>query len=90
MVTLVVAGLLAGIVTSISPCVLPVLPVVLTSAGTRKPYRIVAGLVLSFGLTTLFGAILLNSLNLPNALLRTAGIVVLVLLSLVRQQPFGL
>lgn len=80
MITLVVAGLLAGIVTSVSPCVLPVLPVVLTSAGRRKPYLIVAGLVLSFGLTTLFGSIVLNSLSLPHDLLRGAGIVVLVVL----------
>ncbi|SMD25768.1 hypothetical protein [Kibdelosporangium aridum] len=52
----------------------------LTSAGRRKPDLVVAGLVLSFGLTTLFGSIVLNSLSLPHDLLRGAGIVVLVVL----------
>jgi cytochrome c biogenesis protein CcdA len=40
---------LAGIVTAISPCVFPVLPILLaggaTSANRRRPYAIVAGLV---------------------------------------------
>lgn len=36
MITLIVVGLLGGIVTSISPCVLPVLPVIL-AAGAARP-----------------------------------------------------
>ncbi|MEU4667891.1 hypothetical protein AB0F91_07955 [Amycolatopsis sp. NPDC023774] len=42
MLTPLVAGLLAGTVTSISPCVLPVPPVVLT-AGSHRPVRLGAG-----------------------------------------------
>ncbi|MFI5614802.1 cytochrome c biogenesis protein DipZ [Amycolatopsis sp. NPDC051903] len=79
MLTLVLAGLLAGVVTSISPCVLPVLPVVLT-AGTRRPVRVVAGLVLSFSVATLFGSLLLSAFHLPQDLVRDAGIAVLALL----------
>jgi len=37
MITLIVVGFLAGVITSISPCVLPVLPVVLTAGATRRP-----------------------------------------------------
>ncbi|MFF4597968.1 cytochrome c biogenesis CcdA family protein [Amycolatopsis sp. NPDC001319] len=81
MLTLVLAGLLAGAVTSISPCVLPVLPVVLT-AGSRRPVRVVAGLVVSFGLATLFGSLVLSAFHLPQDLLRDAGIAVLALLGL--------
>ncbi|MEV0072679.1 cytochrome c biogenesis protein CcdA [Amycolatopsis sp. NPDC050768] len=81
MLTLVLAGLLAGAVTSISPCVLPVLPVVLT-AGSRRPVRVVAGLVLSFSLATLFGSLVLSAFHLPQDLLRDAGIAVLALLGL--------
>ncbi len=48
---------LAGIVTAISPCVLPVLPILLAgSAGStdrRRPFAIVAGLVVSFTTFTL-------------------------------------
>jgi cytochrome c biogenesis protein CcdA/thiol-disulfide isomerase/thioredoxin len=84
MITLIVVGLLAGVITSISPCVLPVLPVILagsptTPSGTRswRPYGVVAGLVISFSVSTLFGSLLLSALDLPQDLLRDAGIVVL-------------
>ena len=55
--TLVLIGLVGGVITGLSPCVLPVLPVVfLGSGGTedgdglarRRPYLIVLGLTLSF------------------------------------------
>ncbi|HEY3465504.1 MAG TPA: cytochrome c biogenesis protein DipZ, partial [Amycolatopsis sp.] len=81
MPSLLLAGLLAGIVTSLSPCVLPVLPVVLT-AGARRPWGVVGGLVTSFSLTTLFGSLLLDALHLPATLLRNAGIAALVLLGI--------
>ncbi|WP_326834468.1 cytochrome c biogenesis protein DipZ [Amycolatopsis rhabdoformis] len=81
MLTLVLTGLLAGAVTGISPCVLPVLPVVLT-AGSRRPVRVVAGLVVSFGLATLFGSLVLSAFHLPQDLLRDAGIAALALLGL--------
>jgi cytochrome c biogenesis protein CcdA/thiol-disulfide isomerase/thioredoxin len=84
MVTLVVVGFLAGVITSLSPCVLPVLPVVLTSGGPQRrkgrPYLVIAGLVLSFALSTLFGSLVLSALGLPQTLLRDAGIAVLVLI----------
>ena len=89
MVLLVVIGLLAGVITSISPCVLPVLPVVL-AAGARpdgarrswRPYGVVAGLVVSFTASTLFGSLVLSALHLPQDLLRDAGVLVLVLIGL--------
>ena len=117
MITLIVVGFLAGVITSISPCVLPVLPVVLTAGANRRtpapapaaapvpvsvgapdptpepvaqaaparrwswrPYGIVAGLVLSFCLSTLFGSLVLSALHLPQDLLRDAGIVVLIVI----------
>ncbi|MFD8497042.1 cytochrome c biogenesis protein DipZ [Amycolatopsis sp. NPDC059657] len=81
MSTLLLVGVLAGIVTSLSPCVLPVLPVVLT-AGARRPWGVVGGLVTSFSLTTLFGSLVLEALHLPGELLRDAGIAALVLLGI--------
>ena len=138
MFLLVVVGVLAGIVTSLSPCVLPVLPIVL-AAGVRRrgtedplagssvntedphaassvntedphvgssvstvpsgagvsapaqapervrswrPYGVVAGLVVSFSVSTLFGSLILSALNLPQNLLRDAGIVVLVVIGI--------
>jgi cytochrome c biogenesis protein CcdA/thiol-disulfide isomerase/thioredoxin len=85
MVTLVVVGFLAGVITSLSPCVLPVLPVVLTSGGPERrkgrPYVVIAGLVLSFALSTLFGSLVLSALGLPQDLLRDAGVAVLALIA---------
>src|SRR6266513_105997 len=56
MLVLIGIGLLAGFVTAISPCVLPVLPIVLAggaSGGPRRPYAIVAGLIATFTLSVL-------------------------------------
>jgi cytochrome c biogenesis protein CcdA/thiol-disulfide isomerase/thioredoxin len=78
MVVLLLIGLLAGVVTAISPCVLPVLPILLAGgASGRKPLRIVAGLVLSFSFFTLFAAWILDKLGLPEDLLRNLAIVFL-------------
>jgi cytochrome c biogenesis protein CcdA len=52
MVTLVLIGFVGGLITGISPCVLPVLPVVFMSSGgssrSRRPLLVVLGLTLSF------------------------------------------
>jgi cytochrome c biogenesis protein CcdA/thiol-disulfide isomerase/thioredoxin len=88
MLLLVGIAFVAGVVTALSPCVLPVLPVVLAGGATgseRRPYAIVAGLVASFTVFTLTAASLLSALGLPEDLLRNLaiGVVVLVGLSLV-------
>lgn len=88
MFTLVLVGLVSGVITAISPCVLPVLPAILTSsiqdgaASRRRPLVVVSGLVLSFAVFTLLGGILLSGLGLPDDLLRWIGIVVLAVVGL--------
>jgi cytochrome c biogenesis protein CcdA/thiol-disulfide isomerase/thioredoxin len=87
MTTLALVGLLSGLVTAISPCVLPVLPVVLTTSIAREPSRwrpfvVVGGLVVSFGTFTLLGGALLSLLNLPADLLRWLGIATLAVVGL--------
>ena len=91
MFTLVVVGLLGGLITSVSPCILPVLPIVLAAGMTsateegksvRRPVLVVAGLVVSFSLATLFGSLILSSLDLPQDTLRNAGIAVLIVVGL--------
>src|SRR5215469_6555645 len=90
-VTLVLIGLVGGIITGLSPCVLPVLPVVFLGGGSaepdagparRRPYLIVLGLTLSFAVFTLFGSLILASLHLPDDAIRWAGLVLLVLVGL--------
>ena len=48
----------------------------------RRPFAVVAGLVLSFSVTVLVGSWLLSALGLPSGLLRWMGIVVLTLLGI--------
>jgi cytochrome c biogenesis protein CcdA/thiol-disulfide isomerase/thioredoxin len=84
---LIGVAFVAGIVTAISPCVLPVLPIIFAGGATgdrRRPYAIVAGLVWSFTLFTLVATALLSALGLPDDLLRNIaiGVVLLVGLSL--------
>jgi cytochrome c biogenesis protein CcdA/thiol-disulfide isomerase/thioredoxin len=68
-------GFLAGVVTAISPCVLPVLPMLLAGgASGRNPLRVIAGLVLSFSVFTLFATWILDKLGLPQDFLRNLAI----------------
>src|SRR5215831_8630955 len=85
MLLLLGIAFLAGVITAISPCVLPVLPILLAGGASSmnrfRPYAIVAGLVLSFTTFTLAGAALLSALGLPEDLLRDIAIAALFLLA---------
>jgi cytochrome c biogenesis protein CcdA/thiol-disulfide isomerase/thioredoxin len=85
MLVLVGIGFVAGFVTAVSPCVLPVLPILLAGGASgrsrRRPYEIIAGLVGSFTLFTLAGAWLLDALGLPQDFLRNVAIGLLLLLA---------
>ena len=93
---LILIGLLGGLITGISPCILPVLPVIFLTGGTpttrtghsvellparrRRPYLVIAGLTVSFTAVTLIGSLLLGLLGLPQDVIRWVGIAVLVLI----------
>ena len=84
MLVLIGIGLAAGFITAISPCVLPVLPIVFAGGamgGTRRPFAIVAGLIASFTAFTLFGVWLLRRLGLPQDILRNLAIALLFLVA---------
>ena len=88
MLILLAIGFVAGVVTAVSPCVLPVLPILLAGgASGRKPLRIVAGLVVSFSVFTLFAAWLLDQLGLPDDFLRNAAIVLLLVMAVTLLVP---
>jgi cytochrome c biogenesis protein CcdA/thiol-disulfide isomerase/thioredoxin len=82
---LLLVAFLGGLITGISPCIVPVIPVVMAggSAGTSRirPYVIIAGLVVSFSLSVLFASSLLSFLHLPQDLLFWLGVAMLGLLS---------
>jgi cytochrome c biogenesis protein CcdA/thiol-disulfide isomerase/thioredoxin len=141
-IVLLLVGFLAGLVTGISPCILPVLPVIFASGAAsgldgptdgaaasspapdrtpvavgavggdagepspadpvrpvpaaptaaqvrlealrrrRRPFAVVAGLVVSFSVVTLLGTWLLGALGLPLDLLRWLGIALVAVLGL--------
>jgi cytochrome c biogenesis protein CcdA/thiol-disulfide isomerase/thioredoxin len=85
-ILLLVVAFLGGVLTAFSPCVLPVLPVVVAGGAAggppRRPVAIVAGLVVSFTLATLAGMALLTALHLPQDLLNYLGVALLLLLAL--------
>lgn len=74
----------AGLITAVSPCVLPVLPIVLAggaSGGRRRPYAIIAGLATCFLVSILFASWILSKLGLPQDLLRDISIALLFLVA---------
>jgi cytochrome c biogenesis protein CcdA/thiol-disulfide isomerase/thioredoxin len=77
---LIVFAFIAGAATALSPCVLPVLPVVLSAGltgGSRRPLGIVTGLALSFAFATVALVYVIDALGLPGDLLRNIAIAVL-------------
>jgi cytochrome c biogenesis protein CcdA/thiol-disulfide isomerase/thioredoxin len=97
-IELIAVGFVAGLLAGISPCILPVLPVVLFAGGApppdadpaapaprpglRRPLAVIGGLVLSFSLLVLAGSEVLSLLHLPQDSLRDAGIALLALVGL--------
>jgi cytochrome c biogenesis protein CcdA/thiol-disulfide isomerase/thioredoxin len=83
---LLAVAFLGGLITGISPCIVPVLPVVMAGGSTggswRRPVLIIAGLVVSFSLTVLLGSTILSALGLPQDFLYWLGISLLLLLAL--------
>ncbi len=94
---LLLVGFIGGLLTGISPCIIPVLPVIFFSGGTeaarpigeagkpiggRRPYLVMLGLVVSFSFFTLAGSFLLSLLHLPQSTIIWIGIVFLVLIGI--------
>jgi cytochrome c biogenesis protein CcdA len=83
MLLLIGFAFLAGVVTILSPCILPVLPIVLSGSvatGKRRPLGIVTGFILSFTFFTLFLSAIVKATGLSADALRTFAVVVIFLL----------
>jgi cytochrome c biogenesis protein CcdA/thiol-disulfide isomerase/thioredoxin len=80
MALLMLFALVAGAGTALSPCVLPILPAVLSAGvtgGRRRPLGVVTGLALSFTFATVGLVYVIEALGLPNGVARDFAIVVL-------------
>jgi cytochrome c biogenesis protein CcdA/thiol-disulfide isomerase/thioredoxin len=80
MLLLLLFALIAGAGTAITPCVLPVLPALLSASaigGRRRPLGIVLGLAITFTVAIVLLAQLVNGIGLAAGAARTAAIIVL-------------
>src|SRR5262245_49343952 len=81
---------LAGVLSTLSPCVLPLLPIVLgtaVSAHRAGPLALAAGLALSFVVIGLFVATIGFSIGLDTGVFRAAAAVLLMGIGLVLLVP---
>lgn len=69
---LLLVAFFGGVLTVVSPCILPVLPVVLsgTVGGRARPWGIIAGFLGSFVVLTLFLSTLVTALGISADALR--------------------
>jgi len=82
MALLMLFALVAGAGTALSPCVLPILPAVLSAGvtgGRRRPLGVVTGLALSFTFATVGLVYVIDALGLPNGAARDLAIAILFL-----------
>jgi cytochrome c-type biogenesis protein len=88
-VLLLLVAFVGGLLTVLSPCILPVLPVLLsgTVGGRGRPLGIVTGFVGSFVLFTLFLSTLVSALHLSPDALRWAAITLLLIFGLTLMVP---
>jgi cytochrome c biogenesis protein CcdA/thiol-disulfide isomerase/thioredoxin len=90
MALLILFAFLAGVATIFAPCILPVLPVVLSagiSGGKQRPLGIVAGLVASFTFFTLSLSWLTRHLGVSPDGLRLFAIVVILIFGIMLLVP---
>ena len=84
MALLILIAFGAGLITAFTPCVLPVLPILLaggSAGGKRRPYAIIAGLVASFTVFTLAATAILRALHLRQDRLNQIALVALLVLA---------
>jgi len=79
MIVLAFFAFLSGIVTILSPCILPVLPLVLSGSvgGKSKPLGVILGFVGSFSLFTLILSVLVDVLSLSPEALRLFAVLII-------------
>jgi cytochrome c biogenesis protein CcdA/thiol-disulfide isomerase/thioredoxin len=80
MALLTIFAVIAGAGTALTPCVLPVLPALLSASATggrRRPLGVIAGLVLTHTITIVALASVIDGVGLADGFARTLAIVVL-------------
>jgi len=81
MLILVLFAFMAGVITILSPCILPLLPIILSGTvgeGKQRPLGIVAGFIASFTFFTLALTTIVKATGLPSDLLRNIAVIMIV------------
>ncbi len=90
MAVLILFAFLAGIVTILSPCILPMLPIILSGSvgsGKSRPLGIISGFVFSFTLFTLTLSAIVTALGISPDILRWTAAVFILLFAAVMIIP---
>lgn len=80
MLLLILFAFLGGVVTILSPCILPLLPIILSGSvveGSQRPFGIVLGFIASFSFFTLFLSAIIKATGIPADILRNTAVVAL-------------
>lgn len=84
MILLLIFSFLAGVVTILSPCILPILPIILSSSvggveiGNKRAIGIITGFIASFTFFTLFLSTIVRVTGIPSDLLRSLSIIIII------------
>ena len=90
MLVLMFFAVIAGAGTAVTPCVLPVLPALLSASaigGRRRPFGIVAGLAITFTISIVALAQITKGVGLASGATRTLAWVVLIVFGIVMLVP---
>jgi len=90
MSVLLAFAFLSGVITILSPCILPVLPIVLSGSlgkGRAKPFGVIAGFVLSFTLFTLALSAIVQALGISPDAMRYVAVALIFIFGLVLVVP---
>src|SRR3989344_2219935 len=85
MFVLILVAFSAGIVTTLYPCILPILPNVLSGSltgGKRRPLGVITGFILSFTFFAVFSFALAKALGISTEILRNLAVIFLIIFGL--------
>ena len=91
MIVLLAFAFLSGVITILSPCILPVLPIVLSGGvggGKARPFGVLAGFVVSFTAFTLALSAIVQALGIPVDALRIVAVVLIIVFGVVMLVPW--
>src|SRR5208337_2743701 len=91
MTVILAFAFLSGVITILSPCILPVLPIVLSGGvggGKARPFGVIAGFIVSFTAFTLSLSAIVQAIGIPVDALRIVAVVLIVLFGVVMLVPW--